>query len=194
MDGPRFDRFTRTFTNARSRRETLASLLGGTLGLVGLTQTEAKKKKPCPPCKKRKHGKCKITLSDGAACTGGTCQGGRCVLATCSDGAKNGSESDVDCGGSCPRCANGKRCVTSNDCTNACKTGTCQACTTTPECGSDGDGQCSCDTRLISGETICTSQNGRGSAQSCVSAGCAAGTVCIRVSVGEARCFKPCGA
>src|SRR3712207_6990775 len=29
---------------------------------------------------------------------------------TCSDGAKNGSESDIDCGGSCPRCANTKTC------------------------------------------------------------------------------------
>ena len=36
-------------------------------------------KKPCPPCKKRKAGKCKKKLPDGAACTGGTCQSGSCV-------------------------------------------------------------------------------------------------------------------
>jgi hypothetical protein len=35
-------------------------------------------KKPCPPCKKRKAGKCKKKMPDGAACPGGTCQSGRC--------------------------------------------------------------------------------------------------------------------
>ncbi len=37
---------------------------------------------------------------------------------TCSNGIKNGTETDVDCGGTCLRCALGKRCLISNDCKN----------------------------------------------------------------------------
>ena len=36
--------------------------------------------------------------------------------ATCSDKQKNGSETDVDCGGSCPACTFGKNCSSNNDC------------------------------------------------------------------------------
>jgi len=49
---------------------------------------------------------------------------------TCSDGIKNGSETDVDCGGStCPKCANGKLCSAGGDCTSGfCSpTGVCAA-------------------------------------------------------------------
>ena len=36
---------------------------------------------------------------------------------SCTDGVRNGSELDVDCGGpSCPPCADGKKCVTDTDC------------------------------------------------------------------------------
>src|SRR5687768_15838555 len=76
MDADRFDALSRSLTDARSRRTALASLLGGTLGLVGLTKTAAKK--TCPPCKKRKKGKCKKKKPDGSACAGGTCQRGVC--------------------------------------------------------------------------------------------------------------------
>jgi hypothetical protein len=77
MDDSRFDALTRAFTTARSRRAALGTLLGGTLGLLGLADTSARKS--CPPCKKRKHGKCKANKRlNGTACPGGTCQDGRC--------------------------------------------------------------------------------------------------------------------
>jgi hypothetical protein len=38
-----------------------------------------KHKKNCPPCKKRKDGKCKKNKPDGTVCEGGTCQSGSCV-------------------------------------------------------------------------------------------------------------------
>ena len=84
MDAPRFDRLTRALTTAGSRRRALGGLLLGSLGLLGSHRDEAsaKKKKPCPPCKKRKKGKCKAKLPDGTACSGGTCQGGSCVTAS----------------------------------------------------------------------------------------------------------------
>jgi Stigma-specific protein, Stig1 len=52
MDADRFDTFTRSLTIARSRREVLAALLGGALGLLGLAETIAKKGKG-----KKKKGK-----------------------------------------------------------------------------------------------------------------------------------------
>ncbi len=35
---------------------------------------------------------------------------------SCSDGIKDGDETDVDCGGSCPACAGGKACLHGSDC------------------------------------------------------------------------------
>ena len=37
----------------------------------------------------------------------------------CTDGAKNGTETDVDCGGDCPRCTGGKACEHGADCLSA---------------------------------------------------------------------------
>jgi hypothetical protein len=42
--------------------------------------------------------------------------GGTPPPATCSDKQKNGDETDVDCGGSCPPCADGKVCGVPADC------------------------------------------------------------------------------
>ena len=52
---------------------------------------------------------------------------GECVVASCTDTAQNGNETDIDCGGSdCPRCAAGARCELPSDCLNdACNDGRC---------------------------------------------------------------------
>jgi hypothetical protein len=52
---------------------------------------------------------------------------GKCVNATCSDGLRNGSEPDVDCGGgSCGVCAQGRTCAAAIDCVSGvCSGGTC---------------------------------------------------------------------
>ncbi|PKN59528.1 MAG: hypothetical protein CVU56_00445 [Deltaproteobacteria bacterium HGW-Deltaproteobacteria-14] len=48
------------------------------------------------------------------------------VTATCGDGLQNGAETDVDCGGGCPTCANGRSCAVRTDCASAyCGAGTC---------------------------------------------------------------------
>jgi len=56
------------------------------------------------------------------------CGNGACA-ATCSDGIKNGSETDIDCGGGgCPTgsCANGKACAVNADCVSGnCSSGIC---------------------------------------------------------------------
>jgi hypothetical protein len=42
-----------------------------------------------------------------------------CSPATCLDSTKDGTETDVDCGGSnCPPCADGKQCLSNLDCSN----------------------------------------------------------------------------
>ncbi|MEZ4225770.1 MAG: plastocyanin/azurin family copper-binding protein [Polyangiaceae bacterium] len=53
--------------------------------------------------------------------TGGTPSGGTGggTGPSCSDNVKNGTETDVDCGGTCPKCANGKACTQNGDCTSA---------------------------------------------------------------------------
>jgi hypothetical protein len=80
MDARRFDTLARSLTAAGSRRRALAAL-GGALSLVFSAPAvqDAAAKKKCPPCKKRKLGKCKGKKPDGTACADGSCQGGRCV-------------------------------------------------------------------------------------------------------------------
>jgi hypothetical protein len=48
------------------------------------------------------------------------------LMTSCTDNMKNGDESDVDCGGACGACVDGKTCTESNDCSNGtCFAGTC---------------------------------------------------------------------
>ena len=84
MDGSRFDRLVVSLVTTGSRRRAVASVLVGALGLLSAQPNEsAAKKKPCPPCKKRKAGKCKKTLPDGTACeNGGSCLSGSCRAAS----------------------------------------------------------------------------------------------------------------
>ncbi|MFC2175000.1 class III signal peptide-containing protein [archaeon] len=54
------------------------------------------------------------------------CKSSKCTTPTCTDNVKNGDESDVDCGGSCTKCARTESCTTSSDCLSAnCVTKTC---------------------------------------------------------------------
>jgi hypothetical protein len=83
MDADRFDALSRSLTASGSRRHAVAAFLGGVLGsAVGAASIdEATAKKKCPPCKKRKQGRCKGKKPDGTPCPGGTCQGGQCTTA-----------------------------------------------------------------------------------------------------------------
>ncbi|MFO0759467.1 MAG: LamG-like jellyroll fold domain-containing protein [Byssovorax sp.] len=65
--------------------------------------------------------------ASGAGCKSGVCLGGVCAGAACNDHAKNGSESDIDCGGACPPCVDGSGCGSAADCANGvCVGGVCQ--------------------------------------------------------------------
>src|SRR5262249_13229549 len=60
-------------------------------------------------------------------CASLVCTGSVCQPATCSDSIKNGTESDVDCGGaSCPPCNIGQKCGANGDCKGqSCSGGLC---------------------------------------------------------------------
>lgn len=98
---------------------------------------------------------------------------------TCADGAKNGGESDVDCGGGlggCPPCGDGKKCTGAADCASGvCAGASCQppSCTdgvkngkeTAVDCGGGACPKCpvclqckenaDCDTTICSTMGLC---------------------------------------
>jgi hypothetical protein len=93
MDATRFDNLLRALFSESSRRHIVAGFINGLLGMIALTLggDEAQAKR-CPPCRKKKKGKCKKKRPDGTPCGGGkTCQRGRCV---CPDETE-------PCGGAC---------------------------------------------------------------------------------------------
>ena len=69
----------------------------------------------------------------GAPNEGGA--GGATAASSCSDGMRNGAESDVDCGGpDCPPCATGQQCDVGTDCSS----GVCRAQVCGPSDCADG--------------------------------------------------------
>jgi hypothetical protein len=112
---------------------------------------------------------CKDTPSPQKCLVGGDCISGVCKSATllcqpplCTDGVRNGNETDVDCGGAgfnghnpCPACADKKHCAKNSDCVhNACfgaGPGTCVSCSDGAKDGNETDTDCggaSCDAQL----------------------------------------------
>ncbi len=102
------------------------------------------------------------------------------VIISCSDGIKNGSETDIDCGGDCAPCNHRQSCKRSQDCSsNVCNNGTCDCteleleikgqcvenlCLNAPcqnggECTVTGRNQYRCDCQEGYFGVNCTSQN-----------------------------------
>jgi hypothetical protein len=104
--------------------------------------------------------------------------------ATCTDNAKNGSETDVDCGGSCAtKCADSKACAGAADCLNSnCENNVCAApsCTDNAKNGTETDVDCggACATKCADGKdcaiaadctsTVCTVNKCLATALACV--------------------------
>src|SRR5918995_2170893 len=118
MDARRFDTLARIVSTAGSRRRAVATAVGGVLALLGLADPhDATAKKKCPPCKKRKQGKCKKKKPDGTACPNGACQSGRCVATEPSPPPCQGKADFTECGGG-KRCSGGV-CETPPVCMNS---------------------------------------------------------------------------
>jgi hypothetical protein len=106
-----------------------------------------------PDCQRCEDGK---ACGAGIDCQSLVCQGQPkvCKAPSCSDGVKNGSETDTDCGGKCAsqglRCDPNQKCTSPEDCTSSvCKLSVCQPPTCTDgvkngsELGVDCGGSCS---------------------------------------------------
>ena len=181
MDDSRFDALARTVTHARSRRAVLGTLLAGTLGLGGLADATAKKR--CPPCKKRKHGRCKANKQlNGTACLSGSgaCQDGRCRQvsseeqpSTCPTGECSRSK---PCGADCACLDIGggtRRCLAVGTCSGvgSCERGTCgSGCT----CVNPGGAKTGCVSVQGCPTGPCTSDTACGPDCICVGVGAAA--------------------
>lgn len=106
---------------------------------------------PDSPCREAIcDGVCGETdVDDDTPCEGGTCQNGVCdLIAQCQNDQLDIGETDVDCGGVCPRCPNDDSCVTGDDCISGfCGNGFCDNCNGDAQCGGgfyceDATGQC----------------------------------------------------
>lgn len=66
-------------------------------------------------------------LEDGNCVLGCPSQDPDCLPESCSNGIKDGQESDVDCGGNCAKCDLDKKCLKNNDCSsNVCENSICK--------------------------------------------------------------------
>ncbi len=104
----------------------------------------------------------------GADCIDGVCDPATdvCQAATCQDGVKNGSETDVDCGGAaCPDCDPGEVCGNPADCTSGVCSGnplSCQAptCMDAVKNGGETDVDCGGPTCADCGDgKVCTADD-----------------------------------
>jgi hypothetical protein len=84
-----------------------------------------------PSCTSEKSGAdCGAGPSDASGSSSGQSSG---VAASATDGVKNGTETDVDCGGpSAPKCREGKSCLVDGDCEVACSYA--KKCVSAPSC------------------------------------------------------------
>ncbi|MFO0618575.1 MAG: plastocyanin/azurin family copper-binding protein [Polyangiaceae bacterium] len=87
-----------------------------------------------------------VECNENVDCASGVCSMHFCVPPSCADAVKNGTETDLNCGGAdCAPCAAGKACVTATDCADGvCDAMTCQApsCTDVVKNGLETDIDC----------------------------------------------------
>ena len=136
-------------------------------------------------------GQCIYGLAaSGTPCDGGTCDAGQCV--SCDDGIKNGSEANIDCGGTlCTGCLDNQSCILPTDCLGGiCRDNRCQ----TDICGNN----------MVAGSEACddgNQDNGDGCSATCLlenGANCQNGSqcdsgVCDTAVSGQCRPALSCG-
>ena len=114
----------------------------------------------CDPCPVVENGSmscvdsaCDLQCDDGYVEDMGTCV----ADISCSDGAQNGTETDVDCGGDCPPCDDGKACELDSDCVDG------LLCN-----GTTGASVCSCEPKTQCDLNVCgTVSDGCGGTLDC---------------------------
>ncbi len=136
-----------------------------------------------------------------AACSGVTCPLGQqchlgaCAATTCADGTQNGTETAVDCGGLCPRCADHLSCLGSADCqSGVCSNGWCLAATCSDGVKNQDESDLDCGGATCPAcMTGATCRAGKDcSTQSCVDHVCAVAT-CTDGVVNQGETGPDCG-
>ncbi|WP_437774529.1 hypothetical protein [Sorangium sp. So ce1097] len=139
----------------------------------------------CEPC----------PLGSGCAasrdCAEGECIDGVCQEAGCMNNARDGSESDVDCGGSCDKkCATGQDCNRASDCeSSVCQEGACvgATCTDGVPNGTESDVDCGADCGGCEDGKTCRSS------RDCLSNDCIGGVCGPTCPDGYANCDRQAG-
>jgi hypothetical protein len=194
MGGILFDCLTQSLLPRLSRRDLGRALSGsGLVALFGAASLSLWQRVEPPRlvaarnCKKIKDKKKrKQCLRKAKALTSPT--------PTCNDGITNGSESDIDCGGSCFRCGNSKTCIGSADCLSAlCINNVCTTCGDDFVCGGDAHGPCQCRNGIIG--SVCTSAAPLFAGSLIPCPACPPGTTACIIELAplETLCFGPCG-
>ena len=84
---------------------------------------------PPASCGAQGPSKCALgaTCQTAADCESTSCQGGKCVASSCTNGQQDGTETGVDCGGTCSKKCDGEPCTKGEDCksTTCSPQGTC---------------------------------------------------------------------
>jgi hypothetical protein len=133
-------------------------------------------------------GDCIGCLVD-ADCGGKICKGTICVPTGCSDGLKNGAETDVDCGGPCSPCANALHCVLAVDCqSGVCKGKICKPPTCLDFVKNGGESDVDCGGACLP----CGDGKGCGDPSDCFSGVCAS-DVCCTPKSDAMTCLGHCG-
>ena len=145
-------------------------------------------------------GEC-VECVDAGDCASGVCdpKTSLCVAASCKDGKKNGTETDIDCGGgACSPCALGKVCSLGSDCAGGkCTGGKCApTCTDGLLDGDETDVDCggSCAAKCDFGQTCDAA--GDCSTGACTLAACACqpGCACDHLVLSQLRSRGAAGA
>lgn len=117
-------------------------------------------------------------------CAGRTCAAGRicrveaCAEPTCGDGVQYGEETDVDCGGPCEPCADGRKCRAATDCSS----GICRALFCAPA---------GCADQLLNGEESAVDCGGAKCPGCELGEACKTGADCASAACSAGKCVTP---
>jgi hypothetical protein len=154
-------------------------------GQTNGTETDLDCGGACTPCPLKEH------CTHDADCSSALCVDAKCAAAapldpSCADGSKNGTETDVDCGGSCSPCAVNQRCAGAADCQSLVCASVCQppGCADGVRNGAESDTDCGGSCTPCAVKLVCNT-NADCASGSCASGHCLAPTCSDAIKNGD---------